>query len=70
MKRKDLLKRMNAEARRQGVAWVLVREGGNHSVYRVGNTTIPVPRHREIGERMAQEILRQAEPELGKGWWR
>lgn len=39
----EVLKRIQAEARRQGIAWALEREGANHSVFRLGDTMIPIP---------------------------
>jgi mRNA interferase HicA len=41
---------------------VLVREGGNHTMYKNSRTNeaIPIPRHREIKEHLAQKIIRDA----------
>jgi mRNA interferase HicA len=38
----------------------LHRHGANHDVYRLDLHTIPVPRHREINQRLAEGILRDA----------
>jgi predicted RNA binding protein YcfA (HicA-like mRNA interferase family) len=40
---------------------VFVRHGGRHYWYRNPQTGVsqPVPRHREIGERLARHIIRQ-----------
>ena len=54
MKRKDLLKRLRA------VGWVLLREGGHHSVFTDGVRTMSVPRHKEINENTAKGILKAA----------
>lgn len=54
MKLKDLEKRL------QQAGWVK-SEGGNHSKWRKDGKVIPVPRHREIKENLAKEILKQAE---------
>ena len=35
------------------------REGSNHEVWKKGNKTAPVPRHREILESTAKTILKQ-----------
>jgi hypothetical protein len=71
MKRRDLLKRISNRANETGSTWVLAREGANHEIYRLDNRVmIPVPRHNEIGERLAQTILRQCEPVFGERWWR
>jgi mRNA interferase HicA len=40
----------------------LLREGGNHTIFRNGRTgaLIPVPRHADIGESLARKIVRDA----------
>lgn len=69
-KPRDIVKRISREAKRQNVAFGLDREGANHSVYRIGATIIPVPRHRDVNEMTTEGIYKQCETELGKGWWR
>jgi len=51
MKRRNLIRRIAQEAMRQGVEWKVHREGANHTIYLLGGTRIPIPRHTEIGER-------------------
>jgi hypothetical protein len=70
MKRREVIKRIKAEAKSQGVDFDLDREGGSHSVFDVGGCMIPIPRHTEIGEGLAREIFKECEPVLGKDWWR
>ncbi len=70
MKRRDLVKRIAAEAKRQGVTWMITREGANHSVYMLNDAMIPIPRHNELGEVLAVEIFKECQDVLGKGWWR
>jgi predicted RNA binding protein YcfA (HicA-like mRNA interferase family) len=55
VKRTDLLKKL-AEI---GTVEV-VREGANHTLYRVNGNVVTVPRHREIGEGLSKAILKQA----------
>lgn len=69
-KPKDIIKRIDREAKRQGVSFGHHREGGKHTVYLIGNTIIPIPRHREVNEMTTEGIYKQCETELGKGWWR
>ena len=57
------------EARHQGVEWRQV-EGAKHDTFWLGSVKIPIPRHAEIGQRTAEDILHECEAELGKGWWR
>lgn len=70
MKRRELVKRIRAEAKAQGVEWSFTREGGRHEVYSLDGLVIPVPRHAEINEITAQGIMKECEAKLGKGWWR
>ncbi len=57
MKRDDLLKTIRKAARTADVDFELVREGGQHTVYRYGKQQFSVPRHREINEITARAIL-------------
>ena len=54
MKRRDLIRKL------EHANCVLVRHGGKHDWYRNQTTKIsqPVPRHREINERLAKRILK------------
>lgn len=61
MKRGDLVKRLRQTAKAKGLELETVREGANHTLYRIGSKQFPVPRHREINEMTAQGILKQAE---------
>jgi mRNA interferase HicA len=55
MKRTELLKKLA-----QIGPLELVREGANHTLYRVNGHPVTVPRHREINELTAKSILRDA----------
>ena len=46
MKRRDLIK-------------LLERNGGNHDLYTDGTRTEPIPRHTDIRERLARDIIRK-----------
>lgn len=37
--------------------WEVDREGATHTLYRLGITMIPVPRHTDIDERLAEQDL-------------
>ena len=54
MKRLDLIKKLKA------AGCELLRHGGKHEVYHNPKTGLsqPVPRHREINERLAKKIIR------------
>lgn len=70
MKRADLLKRIARASKRRGHTWSFVRPGAEHHVYRCGEVEVSIPRHREIGEGRALDIVHDLQDELGKGWWR
>lgn len=54
VKRADLVKHFE----RHG--FVLLREGGNHSIYSNGNKTIPIKRHRVLDRITANALCKQA----------
>jgi predicted RNA binding protein YcfA (HicA-like mRNA interferase family) len=57
MKRRDFIRHLEAHG------CVLLREGGNHSVYvnRLTAKVSTVPRHREINDFLARKICRDLE---------
>ncbi len=56
MKTRDLEKALRA------LGWELLRHGGNHDIWfhRASGQTEKVPRHREMNERLAEKIMRDA----------
>jgi len=54
IKRRDLVKRLAA------AGYVSVRNDGDHEIFSNGKHVIPIPRHREINEITAKEILKRA----------
>jgi mRNA interferase HicA len=57
MKRVDLVRHL------EKLGCLLIRHGAKHDWYRNPNTGVsqPVPRHREINERLAKKIIRSLE---------
>ncbi|WP_018753642.1 type II toxin-antitoxin system HicA family toxin [Paenibacillus sanguinis] len=53
MKRKDLIDMLVKNG------WKLHRNGANHDIYTNGEKSEPIPRHREINERLAQAIIKR-----------
>jgi len=55
MKRRDLIKRLEAEG------CIFVRHGGNHDWYSNPKTkqSQPIPRHNEINENLAKSIIKK-----------
>lgn len=54
MKKRDLEQRLSL------LGWYFLRHGGSHEVWTNGEHIIVVPRHREIIERTALEIIKLA----------
>lgn len=69
MKRRDLIQAIQQAASTRNVAWVKVREGSRHEIWRCGATTVSIPRHREINDLTAAGIFKDLENELGRRWW-
>lgn len=55
------LKKRDLEKRLQENGWMFLRHGGNHDVWTDGNRIEPIPRHKEINERLAKAIIRKLE---------
>ncbi|WP_158884439.1 hypothetical protein [Amycolatopsis anabasis] len=70
MKRREVIKKIAAAAKKHEAEWVLAREGANHTVYTLNGVVIPIPRHNELGEIFAADIFKECEEVLGKGWWK
>ena len=66
MKRREILKRIAAQAKAVGVRWEVQREGANDTVYRLGATTIPVPPHIEIGPGLSEEDFQTVRARTGR----
>jgi hypothetical protein len=45
----NILKKISAEAKREGVDFEVAREGANHTVCTLGEIVISITRHNEIG---------------------
>lgn len=54
MKRTDLVRTLTK------AGYFLLRNGSNHDIYSNGIHKIAVPRHREIKERTAKDIMKEA----------
>lgn len=51
MRYRDLIKLLEENG------WYLKRQGGSHVLYTDGTRTMPIPRHKEINERLARKII-------------
>ena len=63
MKKVDLLKELRRIAQRKGLMLELRRKGAEHEVWRLGGTTLTIPRNREISRFTAEGLLKDAERE-------
>ena len=54
----------------QGITFTASREGARHTIYDLDGDMIPIARHHEIGNRMAEVIYKEAAAKLGKDWWK
>lgn len=53
MKHRDLIKLFEKNG------WYFLREGANHDIYTDGKKIEPIPRHREINEKLAKALIRK-----------
>jgi hypothetical protein len=70
MKRRDVIKKIERGARAAGVAWLVHGEGANHTIYLLDRKRIPIERHAEIDDLLAEKVFKECEEVLGKRWWR
>jgi mRNA interferase HicA len=54
VKRRDLISYL------ENNRFYLLREGGNHSIYTIGQKVIPVKRHKQFDRITANELCKQA----------
>ncbi len=54
MKRRDLIQKLEQNG------WHLARHGSEHDIYTDGTKSQPIPRHNEINEITAKNILKKA----------
>ena len=70
VKRREVIRKIGKAAVQRGVVWEPFKEGGNHTIYLLGGKRIPVARHAEIDDGLAEKMFRECEEVLGRGWWR
>lgn len=64
MRRTDLIRALRRRAHEAGSTLELVRQGGEHELWKVGETTLSIPRHREISPGVTGRILRDLDAGL------
>lgn len=60
---------MEQAAKRKNVTFESIRQGGSHEIFQLDGLMIPLPRHNEIDNNLADIICKEAEAKLGKGWY-
>jgi hypothetical protein len=70
IKPRDVVRKIGKAAGQRGVVREPFKEGGNHTIYLLGGKRIPVSRHTEIDDGLAEKMFRECEEVLGRGWWR
>ena len=53
MKRRELVKLLEDNG------WYIKRNGGKHDIYTDGHRSEPIPRHPDINERLARNIIKK-----------
>jgi len=67
VKTREVVRKIAQEARRQGIEWVMAREGANHTIFSLGGLMIPIVRHRETDDRLARKVFEEREPSWERG---
>jgi mRNA interferase HicA len=70
MRRTELMRKINRAAKAAGVEVRKVREGASHEMWECGGERFTVPRHTDINEYTAREIMKGLDSVLGEDWWR
>jgi hypothetical protein len=69
MKRRRVLKKLQAEAKAAGLSYTEA-ELTNHTGVTVGGKRSTLGRHTEVDDVTARKFWAQFDEVLGKGWWR
>lgn len=66
MRRTDLIRTIRQQAKGAGLSMELIREGKEHEVWQVGDTLLPIPRHREVSPGVTRKLLKAVEKEVSR----
>jgi hypothetical protein len=69
-RRREVLRKISKAAAARGLQWSQVREGANHTVFNLDGLMIPIARHNEIDNQLAEIIYKECAGKLGKNWWK
>lgn len=70
MKRADHVREIGDAARSAGIEMALIRQGGEHEVWRCGGVQFSIPRHRELTPGVVANNRSRLAAVFGEGWWR
>lgn len=70
MKRRELIKRIEKQAKIMQLPSVEKREGKKHTLCKVDFITVAIPRHKEIAAGTALQIMKDLTSVFGKEWWK
>lgn len=64
--RRWLIKLMKQAAERKNITFESIRQRGSHEIFQLDGLMIPIPRHNEIDNDLANIIVRKQKPNSGK----
>jgi hypothetical protein len=70
VKRRAVIKKIEQGAKDKDVSWTFHSEGANHTIYMLAGKRIPIARHSEIDDLLAEKVFKECEEVLGGRWWR
>ena len=70
MKKRDLIRKINSEAKRQGLPSAHLETDGKHDKLVLRSVRTPIGRHKEIPAGTAENIMKEYEQLFGEDWWR
>lgn len=66
----SVIRNIETAAKKAGLTFEYLREGGNHTIYSLDGLIVPIARHATTDGYLEVRIYKQCEQKLGKGWWR
>jgi hypothetical protein len=65
-----VIRNIESAAKKAGLTFAYLRQGGNHTIYSLDGLIVPIARHATTDVYLEVRIYKQCEEKLGKGWWR
>jgi len=70
VKKRELIRKINGEAKRQGLPNAYLETDGKHDKLVLRGVRTPIGRHAEIPSGTAESIMKEFEKLFGEDWWR